>query len=254
MSAGLPIYYQIKNKIKDWIVNKEYCPGDKIPTENELAKIFNVTRVTVRQGIAPLVQEGLLKIKRGEGTFVTEDQNLINNLSIEIDGFLDSLFYQVSKSKTKWVEIKKVVATTSIKDKLKLNRDEEVICIKRERFINDKPFAYTINFLPIEIGARIQEKDLYEKPLLQILEQDLGIIFKGAFQTIEASFSDQESSGKLGIPTGSPILLVERIMYDKNNNPVELVRSSYRGDIYKYVMRLKIDKQKMGRYWIEHSG
>lgn len=254
MSAGLPIYYQIKDRIKEWIVNKEFLPGEKIPTENELARMFNVTRVTVRQGISPLVQEGLLKIKRGEGTFVTEDQNLINNMSIEIDGFLDGLFYQVSKSRTKWVEIKKVAATSSIKDKLKLERDEEVICIKRERQINNWPFAYTINFLPMDIGSRLQEKELLEKPLLQILEQDMGIIFKEAFQTIQASFADHESSQRMSIPVGSPILLVERIMYDRDNKPVEVVRSSYRGDLYKYVMRLKIDKQKMGRYWIEHGG
>ena len=66
MSTLLPIYYQIKQTIKNWILNKEFNPGEKIPSENELAKKFNVSRLTARQAISQLVQEGFLISKRGE--------------------------------------------------------------------------------------------------------------------------------------------------------------------------------------------
>ena len=96
-----------------------------------------------------------------------------------------------------------------------------MIQIKRVRFLNDKPFNYTINYLPFDIGRRITEKDLFRKPLLQIMEQDLGIQFTEAFQTIEASFADQEVSEQLGFVSGSPILLVERIMYTRKRKPLK---------------------------------
>ncbi len=132
-----------------------------------------------------------------------------------------------------------------VKDKLKLEKEvKKVIEIKRVLFLEKKAFAYTVNYLPIEIGMKISEKDLYKKPLLEILEKDFATQFSEAFQTIQASFSDREVSEQLGIAGGSPILFVERIMYTKNSNPVELVQSSYRGDLYKYIVRLKKVKEK----------
>jgi GntR family transcriptional regulator len=162
-----------------------------------------------------LIQEGFLISKRGEGTFVTKNENLINSFNLEFSGFMDDLFYQVQKSKTKSVKIAKMVAPKLIKEKLELKVDAEVVQIKRVRFKENNSFAYTINYLPIEIGTKIIKGQLYEKPLLRILEQDLGIQFTEAFQTIEASFADQEVSEALGIASGAPVLFVERIMYGR---------------------------------------
>ena len=110
MMSIVPIYYQIKQNIKTWIVNKEYTLGQKIPSENALAKRFQVSRLTVRQAVSELVREGLLSRKRGEGTFVTSDDRLINSFSLEFSGFMDDLFYQVQKSKTKSAKIDRTVA------------------------------------------------------------------------------------------------------------------------------------------------
>lgn len=199
-----------------------------------------------------MIQEGLLRSKRGEGTFVTEDENLLRSLGLDFTGFMDGLFSEVSRSKVKSAVIEKTFCSKSIKEKLGLDSDE-VICIRRVRLLNDKIFAYTINYLPLTIGQRIKEEDLFKKPLLQIIEQNLGIEFEEAFQTIEASFSDQEASEKMEIPTGSPILYVERIMYDKNKKPIELVQTSYRGDYYKYVVRLRRDKSKPNKRWVQYG-
>ena len=252
MTTGIPVYFQIRNTIKDWIANREYSYGDRIPSENELAKLFNVTRLTVRQGIAILVQEGLLVRKRGEGTFVTNDKKLVRSLGLEFTGFMDDLFYEVSQTKTKSVVIEKIICPKSVREKLELSGDE-VVCIKRVRLLNGKIFAYTFNFMPLEIGLQISEKELMNKPLLKIIEQDIGIEFEEALQTIEASFADPETAAQLEIPQGSPILFVERIMYAKNKKPIELVQTSYRGDQYKYVVRLKSDKSTKGRRWIQHA-
>ncbi len=251
MSAILPVYYQIKQTIKNWIINKEFNPGDKIPSENELAKRFDVSRLTVRQAIGQLVQEGFLVSKRGYGSFVTNNERLIDSFSLEFTGFMDDLFYQISKTKTKSADIKKVEAPRFVREKLELHEDcEEVVRIKRVRFKEEKSFAYTVNYMPVEIGTNIHEEELYKKPLLQIMEQDLGIEFTEAFQTIEASFADQEVAEGLEISSGSPILFVERIMYTKKGLPVELVQSSYRGDLYKYIVRLKNVKRKDKNIWM----
>lgn len=136
MSTLLPVYYQIKQTIKDWIINKEFNPGGKIPSENELADKFNVSRLTIRQAISQLVQEGFLISRRGEGTFVTKKANLIDSLNLEFTGFMDDLFYQISKSETRYAKMFKVSPSKLIKERLGLPEQEETVMkIERVRFL-----------------------------------------------------------------------------------------------------------------------
>ena len=254
MHTLLPIYYQIKQTIKNWIINKEFSPGGKIPSENELAGRFGVSRLTVRQAISQLTQEGFLVSRRGEGTFVTENVQLIDSCSFEFRGLIDDFFFaQISEIKTRSVETERRVAPKLIREKLQLEGpDTEVIQIKRVRYLKDKRFTYSTNYLPLEIGSRIKEKMLYEKSLLQVLGQDLGIQFTEAVQTIEASFSDHDIAERLAIPSGSPILFVERIIYAKQR-PIEIFQSAYPGDLYKFIVRYKNVIKKDGSEWIHQS-
>ncbi len=247
----LPVYYQIKQYIRALIRERPYNPGEKIPSENELAKRFKVNRLTVRQAISQLVEEGLLQRKQGLGTFVKADDQVIRKSSLEFIGFMDDLFYEVSKVKTNWTSLRKIAASSIVREKLGAPYAREVVCIKRVRLLRNELFAYTVNYLPLELGKRIKKGDLLKKPLLQILEQDLGVEFMEAFQTIEASFANQEVSEKLQVPQGTPVLYLERIMYDKNKKAVELVQSSHLGEKYKYIMRLTSVRKGKNR-WAAH--
>ncbi len=255
MNTILPIYYQIKQTIKNWILNKEFSLGEKIPSENELAEKFKVSRLTVRQAISQLVQEGFLQSRRGEGTFVTENEGLISSFNLETIGFIDELFSnQLSKIKIKSVVMSRVLSPKIIKEKLKLKDEEkEIVQIKRVRALRGKLFSYTTNYLPLRLGERITEKELYDKPLLQILEEELRVQFTEAVQKIEASFADQEVAGELGIAAGAPILYVERIMYTQRHHPVEVFQSSYRGDLYNFTIRFKNVRRKEESKWIQRA-
>lgn len=67
-----PLYKQLKEHIRTWIESNRLQPGDKIPTERELARLWGVSRLTVRQAIAELVEEGILYRVQGSGTYVAE--------------------------------------------------------------------------------------------------------------------------------------------------------------------------------------
>ncbi|MBW2220612.1 MAG: GntR family transcriptional regulator, partial [Deltaproteobacteria bacterium] len=217
----------------------------------ELASSFHVSRLTVRQALSQLIQEGFLTSRRGDGTYVTNNAKLLDSYNLEFSGFMDDLFYQISRSKTKSVEIKRKELSKPIREKLELpGKEKEIVQIKRVRFIDNRSFAHTVNYLPVEIGKKFTKKALMKKPLLQIMEQDFEILFTEAFQTIEASFADQSLAKKLEVLPGSPILFVERIMYTKRRKPVELVQSSYRGDLYKYIVRLKTVRRKKESVWV----
>jgi GntR family transcriptional regulator len=255
MSTMVPIYYQIMQTMKSWILNKEFGPGERLPSENELAAKFNVSRLTVRQAISQLAQQGFLNSRRGEGTFVTNNDKLIDSHSLEICGPMDDLFFwQMLKLKVGSAEIAPVAPSKLVKEKLQLgDTTNEVIQIKRVLLSRDKLSNYIINYLPVEIGSRINGKDLYERTLLSILQQDFKVQFSEAIQTVEASFADQEVSEKLGIASGSPILFVERTMYGQNREPIELYQSSYRGDMYKFIFRFRNVEKKDGKRWIHED-
>jgi GntR family transcriptional regulator len=245
MSTLLPIYYQIKQTIRAWLMNKDFKPGQKIPSENELSQMFAVSKMTVRQAINQLVQEGLLISKKGSGTFVSEKNRVPDKYSIEFAGSMDQIFNQAQKARSKSVVMAPIKAFNSIRAKLNLSEEEKTVMqIKRVRQVKDIPFSYAVNYLPLDIGLKVKKKVLLSRPLLQILEQDLKISFMEAYQTIEASFSDTEVSEKLGIPLGTPLLFVDRIMYTDNKKPVLLAHISYRGDMFKYIARFKSSKRK----------
>lgn len=251
MSTVLPIYYQIKQTIKSWVIHKEYPSGGKIPSVSDLSEKFKVNRLTVRQAISQLVQEGFLISKRGEGTFVTSDESLINRFSFEFSGFIDDLLNPIPEVKTKDVSVRRITASNFIRKTLELNPSEkDVFQIKRVRFLKNSPFTYTINYLPIEIGLQVNKQSLYEKRLLQILEKDLDIEFTDAVQTIEATFADSEVAEHLGINSGSPVLFVQRTMFAHKHKPIELYQSFFRGDLYKFIVRFKNVKSKDGKRWI----
>jgi GntR family transcriptional regulator len=251
MESILPVYHQIRRTIKQWILDKHYAPKDKIPTEQELADQFQVNRMTIRQALSPLVDEGLLIRKRGEGTFVTKNEALVQEMSLKHIGITNELLLPLMNSTALTVEKTKIKPSPVVREKLELKKsDRQVIRIKRDRLVPEGFRAFTINYLPLEIGNQISKKDLLKKPILKIMEDDLKINFIEAFQTIEASFADKETATHLGILPGNPVLLLERIMYTEGHRPVELVNTIHEAGLYKCCMSLKKIKRGSSFDWV----
>ncbi len=251
MEPTLPIYHQIRRAIKNDILEKAYKPGDRIPPEQELSTLFNVNRITIRQALSSLVDEGLLIRKRGEGTFVTDREDLINQMTFKHIGMTNELLLPLKNSKTFSVTIEEVEPMPIIREKLELNQDVNLVTrLKRDRLTPEGFRIYTINHLPVEIGRQLTEEALLNKPLLNVLEEDLGIDFIEVYQTIEASFADEETAESLGIKPGNPTLVSERIMYGEHGKPVEVVNSIYQANLYKCSLRLKKVKSESSYDWI----
>ena len=251
MEPTLPIYHQIRRYIKNEILDKAYEANHQIPPENELAKQFKVNRITIRQAISSLVDEGLLTRVRGKGTFVTHDQALIQKMSLKNIGMTSELLLPLKRSKTLSVLLEKIEPPPVVREKLELRGNEKYVTkIVRDRLVPEGFRAFTINYLPYAIGRQLNLEELKKRPLLLILEEDLKINFSEAFQTIEASFADAETAEHLGIPPGSQTLLTERIVYAENSKPVEMVRTIYEADQYKCCLSLKKIKMGSSNTWV----
>jgi GntR family transcriptional regulator len=242
-SPSLPTYYLIKKLIKKRILDGIYPLGTKIPSEMELSEEFGVHRLTARHALTLLVQEGYLERFRKRGTFVSK--HVKEFVGLEFRGFFSDLFDHVVRFKAKKVEILREPPPEVVADLFQLDpKIDEVMVIKRVRFLGKSPASFTISYLPLDIGSRLSKKDLYRMSLLKIFKEKLNIPLGEAFQTMELTVADRYIAEALKIPLGGQILLIQRTFFTKDGKPFDFVQSFYRGDKFKFFVRFRYDDEE----------
>jgi len=248
----VPLYHQIEQLIRHRVAKNLYTPGSQIPSEHELCRELKVSRITVREALRELVREGLLTKVQGKGTFVSPDA-ATPFPPIKYTGALEDIYDRVLRLDVVDVEISRVPVPAHLRRLLNVPaEDPELTCIKRLRHINDQPFSFTVNFLPVSIGDRIRREDLFTAPLMAILEGDMQIPIVRATETVEAAPADPEVSSRLRIPVLYPVMHVTRTMYTEGDRPFELVETFYRADKYKYSVSLT-RVQREGKWTWSHQ-
>jgi GntR family transcriptional regulator len=251
-SAGVPLYRQIYELIRQRIGKGQYARGARIPSENELCRELDVSRVTLREALRKLVRERVLVTVPGKGTFVAAEAG--KGISpVKYSGFLEDLKERVLSLTVVGVESARQPITDQLRTSLRLDPAEtEVVVIRRLRHIEREPFSYTLNYLPLSIGTRIQPERLYTVPLLNILQDELGISILRAHETITAALAEAEVAQKLDVPVLYPVMHMKRLMFTTGDQPFELVETFYRADKYHYSVQLtRVKRQGQWRWKTE---
>ena len=121
-----PLYLQIKDILKHKIITSEYPVGSTIPSENELEDMFSVSRMTIRQAVNELVNEGLLKKERGRGKGTIVLSNAIADKLSTVKSFTQKMSEQGLVLKNKQINISLVTPDETIKSALNLAPNEKV--------------------------------------------------------------------------------------------------------------------------------
>ncbi len=180
----VPLYYQVQHTISQRIARGEYPPGTQLPSESELSRELGVSRVTVREALRVLAQENTLVKVQGRGTFVADNPSVAQP-SRNFTGYLEDLYDQLERVSVKQIEINRIPTTDDVRSTLALSEDDkEVVRIKRTRYVDNEPYAFTINVLPWEIGSHLNEDNLKRSPLVRILEEELKVQISDAYETI----------------------------------------------------------------------
>jgi GntR family transcriptional regulator len=122
---------------------------------------------------------------------------------------------------------------------LRIEPGERIIRVRRVRNADGQPMALETSYLLNEVGKHILDVDLSERSLYEELGK-AGVRIAEAEQSYEAVSLNEVESGHLGVPVGSPALLIERVTHDVNGRPFEYVKSAYRGDRYRVTTKLSI--------------
>lgn len=248
----VPLYHQVEQVIRHRIATREYGSGLQIPSEHELGRELKVSRVTIREALRELVRESLLVKVQGKGTFVNPDLPKVLQ-PIKYNGFLEDLYQRVQQLDVVTVDMARVPVTDKVRAVLHLGSTvDEIVQIKRCRYGAGEPFSFTVNYLPVEIGTRVDPAVLKTVPLNTVLERDLRIPVVRAEETVEAAPANPEVAEQLGIPVLYPVMHVTRVMFTDRDRAFEVVETFYRADKYHYSVNLSRVKSK-GKWTWRHD-
>lgn len=240
VSRQLPLYYQLETVLRQNISSGKWRLNHRLPSEAELGSDYGISRITVRQALASLEAEGLLRREAGRGTFVKDTPKFTGTLKLE--GSLDDFISIVKTTSVKVLSIDQVQATPEEAEMLGISVGAPLIRCTRVRSYRNEPYSLVVNDIPYQIGKRLSKSD-WAGPVSDILQQKLGIQMGDAKQSIRASLADVETSRILGIRVGAPLLSVDRIVYNEAGGPVDRVLTHYRSDIFSFTVNLRKDRR-----------
>ncbi len=222
-----PLYRQIKALIMGSMQAGQWRPGELIPSENELAARYGVSQGTVRKAIDELAGENLLLRRQGKGTFVAthhEARTQYRFLRLRRD---DGQEPEAMVSTV--LECRRVRSPGEIARALALRPGETVVMLRRVLSFSGQPAVHDEIWLP---GARFrgltaERLASYRGPLYALFESEFGTRMIRASERIRAQAADTSTARLLGVESGTPLLLVERVSYTYGDVPVEVRRGSY---------------------------
>ena len=235
-SSPIPIYYQIEEILRNQIEGEELTEQDLIPSERVLSEKYEVSRMTIRQAITNLVNEGLLTREKGKGTFVAAKK--MEQPLLKLTGFSEDMKSRDLEPATDIKNFAEVEMTPSESKYLKTKTGAKGYRVSRLRLANQIPMAYEVSTLPKEIFPLLT-RDLVSQSFYDYAEKQLLLEIEGAKQTIEPSLANKEESELLQIKKGDPVLILKRVSHLKDGRAFEYVKSVYRGDRYKFITEMK---------------
>lgn len=232
--ADTPIYLQIAYMIRDKIVNKEYQKNDKIPAEDDLAKQFGVSRMTARNAVTYLVNEGLVYRVHGKGAFVS-NRKLNRNLN-KLNNFHQDIEELGMKPSSKLLYFKKRFPNQKEQNLLELQKNQEIFDVKRIRYVDDEPLGIQNFIVPVQFVPNLPKVDLENGSFYKYLEE-VGYPLDRAEQRME-SVLVPDVAKTIGVSERKPFFYFERLSFTKENIPVELLHSYFFGEKYSFNITL----------------
>jgi len=233
----IPKYYQLANILKNKILDGEWPPRTPIPSERVLEFQYNISRTTIRQAIDHLEKQGFIYREHGRGTFVSP-QKLQKGLQ-ELTSFSEDMLGRNIRPGQIIQSIERLVPSEDVLQRLELQLEAKVLRVERVRLGDDIPIGLQTSYLRLAEHQTITREDLESAgSLYRILQDKFNIIPTEADETLEVTLATPGEASLLQIKSGAPLLLSERLLYNQNREPVEFVKILYRGDRYRYLIRL----------------
>ena len=235
--SHVPYYIQLMDILRERVQQKEWVPGDQIPSEKYLCEHYQVSRTVVRQALRELEHAGVICRKKGKGTFIAPPK-ISEGLVQKLTGFYQDMVERGLKPVTQVLHQNVVPANDKVANYLQIKPGENVVDIQRLRFIDEEPIQIVTTYIPYEMCPLLANVDLTHRSLYEYLESEYGIVIVKGHRIIEAVLANNLEAELLGIEPRAPLLLLDSVSFLDDGRPIEYYHAVHRGDRSRFEVEL----------------
>ncbi|MFC4387885.1 GntR family transcriptional regulator [Gracilibacillus marinus] len=232
-----PSYVLIRDQLLQSIHDGRLKPGEKLPSEIEMAKKFEVSRETFRSAVKLLEKEGRLVVKRGAGTFVVKPLPHIPNRLEKLDSVTQMILSAGLREGERQESIRLATCRKEWAEVLELKEGDPVIVNERIRTANGEPTVVSVNIIPEHIiGKDILNQKIIGS-LFAYLEEKCGIYITSADAELHVPLHTDRHCQKLLIRPETTVLMMKQLHYNQSNEPVLYSMDYFRNDVFQFTIR-----------------
>ncbi len=224
LRQNIPQYKRLYELLRKQIVDGLFQEGDMLPSENDLCKVHNLTRPTVRHALDALLNEGFISKHQGKGSIVHKLPKGVGILSIS--GTTSALGSKNLRSEILVKPFLKNWDDDFMFPLTSIERASGCLYLERIRYFNNEPIFYDINYIPNINMPRFTNRNLENKSLFDLLREAYQIEIKGGEQKLKAVRASQELAKYLTLDPGNPVLHLER-KFDTNRTDFHIYSSIF---------------------------
>lgn len=223
----VPRYYAIEQALRARVA--KLAPGDPLPSDAELCEEFGVSRMTARNAMARLVQEGIVRRIPGRGTFVAEQP--VHRQAGSLISFSDEMRRRGRRPSSQVLRRGTRAGTPEEVPALALPDGSEVAELVRLRLADDEPIAIEASAFEPALAAVLAAADLESGSLFDALV-GAGRVPTAGRASLVADAATATDARHLGVRRGGPLLVERRLIFDQAGRPLELTESRYAAERY----------------------
>lgn len=232
----VPLYYQIQQRLLQQIRSGTLKAGQPVPSEQEISSRMGVSRMTARQALKSLCSLGVAYSQRGKGTFVSRFK--LEKSFRQVLSFSEEMSARGSRPRSKVLEFRRIEPDSQIAEALHALAGDEILLVRRVRMADSAPLCVESTHISARLCPTFRQEFDPRGSLYRFLAEHCNVQIDFADEVAEASVASSEEARLLRIRKNAPVFRFTRTAYMQSGEPVEFVRSVYRGDRCKIVTRL----------------
>jgi GntR family transcriptional regulator len=246
-SSPVPFYFQLRRILSEEISSGRWSPGDRLSSEPDMCRHFDLSRTTVRQALAELEGQGLIRKDKGRGTFVAGPRPSSWFLQSS-HGFFEEASSQGRTVTSRVLRAEVAPMSAWATHALRAPKGQVGVILERLRWVDGRVVMYVETCLPERFAGVVLGADLERGSLYGTLEEELGCTVASGYRVVEATTAEEEMAEILAVAPGSPLLCVESVSCDEGGEPFECYRAWHRAD------RTKIEVQVVSHDLVQRAG
>jgi GntR family transcriptional regulator len=230
-----PLHIQARQQLLTWIEDGMYQPGQRLPSESNLAAQLGISRPTLREALFNLEQEGVIVRRHGVGTFVAPDYgNRLESGLERLESILALADRHDMSTQMRGLSVEQIPADKQIADALGQEVGTPLTCVRRTIAVEGSLAAYLVDYVPTAVLPPQSLGDSFDGSILDLLRRRNGVRIREARAEITAVDADALLAERLDIELGQALLLLTETLFTDEHKPIEFSHNYFLPDFFDF--------------------